>query len=332
MDFAKRGRQDAAHGHEDEITGRGMMGSGQHLWRGRLALGAAVVIWSTPPIFQFWLGRTFDPWTQNFYRYAAGFVSMAPLWLWTLWSSPRRMGKREWVGCALAALPNGVHQVAQTMAVVLLWPGLYALLGRTSVILTAVLAVVFFADERWIARSWKFQLGTAMALLGVAGLVWQPGPMMVSEGFFAGLLLALAAAAGWAVYGVMVKKFTAQAGPTLGFGAIGLWTTLLLFPLMLLYGDAGTVLRADTLTNFVLFASGVISIGLGHWLYYIGIREVGAAPSQSALLLCPLGTMLLSSFLMGERFSFEQVLAGAVLLFGAFLALAARPPVVEEPV
>ncbi len=332
MDFAKRGRQDEAHGFRGETAEFSKMSNTRYLWRGRLALGAAVLIWSTPPIFQFWLGRTFDPWTQNFYRYAAGFVSMAPLWLWALWSSLRRMGRREWVGCALAALPNGVHQVAQTMAVVLLWPGLYALLGRMSVILTAALAVVFFADERWIARSGKFQLGTAMALLGVAGLVWQPGPMKLSDGFFAGLLLALAAAAGWAVYGVMVKKFTAQAGPTLGFGAIGLWTTLLLLPPMLIFGDAGAVLQADAWTNFVLFASGVISIGLGHWLYYIGIRELGAAPSQSALLLCPLGTMLMSSFLMGEKFSFEQVVAGALLLAGAFLALAARPPMVEEPV
>jgi drug/metabolite transporter (DMT)-like permease len=74
----------------------------------------------------------------------------------------------------------------------------------------------------------------------------------------------------------------------------------------------------------------MISIGLGHWLYYIGIRELGAAPSQSALLLCPLGTMLLSSFLLGENFSFEQLLAGALLLAGAFLALSARPPMVEE--
>lgn len=332
MDFAKRHRQDEAHGLFGETAGLSNMSDMRHLWRGRLALGSAVLIWSTPPIFQFWLGRTFDPWTQNFYRYAAGFVSMAPLWLWALRSSTRRMGRREWIGCAFAAIPNAVHQVGQTMAVALLWPGLYALLGRTSVILTAVLAVVFFADERWIARSWKFQLGTALALLGVAGLVWQPGPMKMGGGFFTGLMLALAAASGWAAYGVLVKKFTAQAGPTLGFGAIGLWTALLLFPLMLLYGDAGEVMRADAWTNFVLFASGVISIGLGHWLYYIGIRELGAAPSQSALLLCPLGTMLLSAFLMGEKFSFEQVLAGSVLLAGAFVALAARPPVVEEPV
>jgi drug/metabolite transporter (DMT)-like permease len=41
--------------------------------------------------------------------------------------------------------------------------------------------------------------------------------------------------------------------------------------------------------------------------------------------------MLLSSALFGETFRFEQVFAGAVLLLGAFLALSARPPAIEEP-
>jgi drug/metabolite transporter (DMT)-like permease len=99
----------------------------------------------------------------------------------------------------------------------------------------------------------------------------------------------------------------------------------------LMFGDGSAVFRADAWTNFVLFGSGVLAIGVGHWLYYVGIRDLGAAPAQSALLLCPLGTMLLSSALFGETFRTGQLLAGAVLLCGAFLALAARPPVVEEP-
>jgi len=299
----------------------------RHLWRGRLALAGTVVIWSTPPVIQYWLAATFDPWTQNFYRYLAGFLTMVPFLLWIFWRRSQRLTVREWLGCAAAGVPNVVHQIAQTMAVVLLLPGVYALFGRISVIITAVLAVIFFADERWIARSVKFQLGTLLGLLGVAGLVWTPG---AGWGWL-GVGLALLAATGWAGYGILVKQFTAHTGPTLGFGVISFFTTLLLLPLMLLFGDATAPLRADAWTNFVLFASGVVVIGLGHWLYYIGIRELGAAPSQSALLLCPLGTMLLSAGVVGETFRAAQMVSGAILLCGAFLALAARPPIVEEP-
>jgi drug/metabolite transporter (DMT)-like permease len=41
--------------------------------------------------------------------------------------------------------------------------------------------------------------------------------------------------------------------------------------------------------------------------------------------------MLLSAGLFGETFRFEQIVSGAVLLCGAFLALSAKPPVPEEP-
>lgn len=304
------------------------MSAGPHPWRGRLSLAAAVSIWSATPIFQYWLAGPFDAWTQNFYRYAAGFLTMAPFLAWMAWRAPRGMTRSDWFGCVAAGVPNAVHQVAQTLAVVLLLPGMYALLGRISVIFTVALAILVFPDERWIARSAKFLLGTLLALLGVAGLVWSPQAGGIS---LAGFALALLAAAGWASYGILVKKFTARSGPTLGFGVVSFFTTLLLLPLMLFFGDASAPWRSDAWTNFVLFGSGVLAVGIGHWLYYVGIRELGAAPAQSALLLCPLGTMLLSSALFGETFRAEQVAAGAILLIGAFLALSARPPVIEEP-
>lgn len=307
------------------------MTSMPRVWRGRLALAATVVVWSTPPVFQYWLAGSFDPWTQNFYRYAAGFLAMAPFLWWIARRSPRAVSARDWAGCLLASCPNVLHQIAQTMAVVLLWPGIYALLGRLSVVFTALLAVAFFADERWIARSWKFLAGTLLALVGVGGLVGAPGQGMSGPGVWTGLCLALAAAFGWALYGILVKKFTRQAGPTLGFGMVSFFTALILLPAMLLFGDASAPLRADAWTNFVLFGSGVLAIGLGHWLYYVGIRELGAAPSQAALLICPLGTMLLSAGLFGEAFHPAQIAAGALILGGALLALSARPPVIEEP-
>jgi len=299
--------------------------SSQALWRGRIALGAAVVIWSMPAIFQFWLAKTFDPWTQNFYRYAAGLLAMAPFVARPYLKRGGSIDRRELTGYFFAAIPNASHQVLQTMAVVLLWPGLYALIGRTSVLITAVLAVVLFTDERWIARSRKFQIGTALGLLGVAGLIWSPG--QDGAGVSAvGLLLGFGAAASWGVYAVLVKKFAARGGPMLGSWVIGCFTVAILIPPTLLWGDFGALLRADAWTNFVLIFSGVLSIGIGHWLYYIGIRDLGAAPSQTGLLLCPLGTMVISSFLFGETFRVEEVAAGILLLFGAFLALSAQPP------
>jgi drug/metabolite transporter (DMT)-like permease len=169
-----------------------------------------------------------------------------------------------------------------------------------------------------------------LGLVGVAGLVWSPDPEGTSLST-RGLILAFGAAASWGVYSILVKKFTAHGGPMLGSWTIGIFTVALLVPPMCVWGDFGAVLRADAWTNFVLIFSGVLSIGVGHWLFYVSIRDLGAAPSQSGLLLCPLGTVVLSSFIFGETFRWEQVAAGGALLFGAFLALSARPPVLRKP-
>jgi ABC-type uncharacterized transport system permease subunit len=41
--------------------------------------------------------------------------------------------------------------------------------------------------------------------------------------------------------------------------------------------------------------------------------------------------MMISAELFGEKFGVIETAAGGILLLGAFFALSARPPVVEEP-
>ncbi len=91
------------------------------LWRGRLALAAAVVIWSVPAIFQFWLARSFDPWTQNFYRYAAGLLAITPFVVWGHLHRLRKVGARELAGCrALVTNDTGGMHLANAMGIPLL--------------------------------------------------------------------------------------------------------------------------------------------------------------------------------------------------------------------
>lgn len=294
-------------------------------WRGWLAISLTVVIWSTPPLFQYYLAATFDPWTQNFYRYACAFLTVAPFVLWGWGRRSLRLTRREWVGCLAVAVPNVVHQVAQTAAVVIIMPGVYALIGRFSVVLTAVMAVILFADERWIARSRSFQAGLLVGLAGVAGIVAWGGPVEAGMLDPFGVGLALAATVGWAAYGVMVKQYTVRIGPTVGFGVISFFTSLLLLPLSFALGDPSALWRAAAETNAILVASAVVCIALGHWLYYVAIRDLGAASSQAVLLLCPLGTVLLSGAFFGEPFAPGVLVPGALLLAGALLTIVARP-------
>src|SRR5204863_46314 len=125
----------------------------------------------------------------------------------------------------------------------------------------------------------------------------------------------------WALYSVLVKRPSARLGPIRSFGLISFITSVLLLPLTLAFGKIGTPLEAGARVNLILIVSAVTCITLAHVLYYIAIRQVGVALSQTLQLLCPAGALGLSALFFGERLTTAQIWSAVVLLFGAFLAM-----------
>src|SRR5438309_10190858 len=145
------------------------------LSRGYLALFATVIIWSLPSLFQFYLLRYYDVWAQNFYRYGVACIAIAPFVAFRVRrGGGPRLDLRAFVRCLIPAVPNVVHQITQTIALFYIGPGVYAIFTRSSVIMTALLALIFFPEERHILRQWQFQVGTLLGLLGVIGVSWFP--------------------------------------------------------------------------------------------------------------------------------------------------------------
>jgi len=123
----------------------------------------------------------------------------------------------------------------------------------------------------------------------------------------------------------MVKRPSAELGPIRSFGLISFITSVLLFALTLPFGDITTPVHVSTKVNLILIISAVTCISLAHVLYYIAIRELGVALSQTLQLLCPLGALGLSAWIFGERLTTPQLWSAALLLFGAFLAMRVKP-------
>jgi drug/metabolite transporter (DMT)-like permease len=293
---------------------------------GYAAIFATVLIWSTPSLFQFYLNRYYDPWAQNFYRYAVACVAVIPFAYYGFrQSGGPRFDRGLFVACLIPSLPNVVHQIAQTVALHHMGPGVYAIFIRSSVIITALLALFFFPEERWIIRQWRFQLGTLLGLLGAVGVLWfQPG----TEGgaiSLQGIAIAFAASFCWALYSVLVKRPSARLGPIRSFGVISFITSALLLPLTLAFGKIETPLQAGGRVNIILIISAVTCISLAHVLYYVAIRKVGVALSQTLQLICPAGALGLSAIFFGERLTQPQIWSSGLLLFGAFLAMRVKP-------
>jgi len=301
-----------------------------NLSEGYAAVFATILIWSTPSLFQYYLNRYYDPWAQNFYRYLVACLAIAPLLIYRAQRGAPQLNWRAVMICFIPCLPNVIHQITQVMALFYMGPGVYTIFTRASVIFTALLALAFFPEERHVIRQWQFQLGTVLGLIGAFGVVWfQPG---WKSGHIAlpGLFIAFTATFCWALYGILVKRPSAQLGSIRSFGLISLITSVLLFPLTLAFGKVGTPLHAGAHVNLVLIISAVSCITLAHILYYVAIREIGVALAQTLQLICPAGALGLSAWIYGERLTHAQIWSAAILLLGAFLAMRVKPVATTE--
>ena len=292
---------------------------------GYAAVFATVVIWSLPSLFQFYLNRYYDPWAQNFFRYAVASLAIVPFLLLRSRQPGTQLTTRLFLLCVLPCIPNVIHQVGQVVALNFMGPGVYAIFGRTSVIFTALLALALFPEERQVIRQWQFQVGTCLGLVGAFGILWyQPGEHSAHISA-QGVMISILATFCWALYGVLIKRPSAKLGSIRSFGVVGLMTSAFLLPLTALFGRMATPLRVGAHVNMVLVISAVSCITLAHVLYYVAIREIGVALAQTLQLLCPVGALILSAWIFGERLVPAQLWSAAVLLGGAFLAMKTKP-------
>ena len=114
------------------------------LSRGYLALFATVAIWSVPSLFQYYLNRYYDPWSQNFYRYLVACIAIVPFVYYQMRRGAPKIDLHAIRICLIPCVPNVIHQITQVVALFYMGPGVYAIFIRSTVIFTALLALIFF--------------------------------------------------------------------------------------------------------------------------------------------------------------------------------------------
>jgi drug/metabolite transporter (DMT)-like permease len=293
-----------------------------------LALIVVLLLWCLPTVFVKFFMPYYDPFTQNFFRYASGALFMLPLLVWRLRSQRRSLARRELWRLMIPTLPNVVHQTGWVFAMQWVYPALTSFLNKSSILFAAVMAYLFFPEERWVFRSGRFVGGMLLTVAGTLGLaLLRPdlGEMKIN----AAVLLVVFSASMWATYSVTVKKIAPSIGSTISFATVSVYTTVVLLVPALIWGDLSAWMRAPWQVNVLVVLSGVLCIGLGHTLYYYALKVIGVSICATTLLVTPVGTLLLSKWIFDEQLTPGQIVSGVILLAGGALTMMAKekPPV-----
>jgi len=290
---------------------------------------AALACWALGPIFIKYLTGALDSWTQNALRYLVACLFWMPFLAHTV--TRGGLEKTIWRRALLPSVTNVAMQSLWAAGFYYLDPAFMTLLSKTSVIWVAGFSLLFFRDERPLARSPHFWLGFLLSLTGVSGVLYFSGGFS-AEGRLLGIAIGLLQAFMWGLYTISVRVCVRGSDPRVSFSVISIYTTAGLWVCTGLFGMPAQALALSLGGWLAVIVSAVTAIALGHVFYYTAIQRIGATIPMLVILAQPFVVFSMSSVIFHERLNAMQLLSGAVLLLGSASSIWAqqhlrgRPP------
>ncbi|MHC4475910.1 MAG: DMT family transporter [Planctomycetota bacterium] len=286
-----------------------------------LASIAALLCWTTGPIFIKVLTGYLDVWTQNVLRYAVAALFWLPYLLLAV--KKGRVAKRLWLWALLPAAANTVMQSLWAGSFYYLNPAFMILLAESSLIWIAGFSIIFFAQERPLAKSKLFWLAVLLSVTGVIGVLLFEHDFAAAK-TLTGIALALAGAFMWAVYTICAKVAFKNTDSRTGFSVVSIYTLIGLAILAMVFGRPGQCLNMDAWPWACVVISALFSIAFSHVLYYFAIKRIGATVPALVLLALPFIIFAISSIVFDESLSPFQIIFGIILIIGSAFAILAQ--------
>jgi drug/metabolite transporter (DMT)-like permease len=298
--------------------------------KGIFFLLLATLAWSFPNVMIRMLRSDFDVYTQNFYRYAGSTVFMFAIGFVFM----RKKMVHAAVNLKMLLIPSlimAIHQIFYTTGVFMTSAVISSLIGRINAIIIPALSYIFYADERQVVKNKSFILGALIALFGVVGVVLGKGAY-AEEGFNVGVLLVMLGTITWSFYAVWVKKIVRSLDPLAIISYVSLLSVILFLPLVLKFGDIGSIRNVSAGTNVLLFVSGILGVGVGNVFYNHAVKYVGTSISSVFFLLLPFCVGILGFIILGETLTVIQTIAGVLSILGCWVVAGlakTKPPDTE---
>jgi drug/metabolite transporter (DMT)-like permease len=211
----------------------------------------------------------------------------------------------------LAILGVFVHQLVQASSLIYIDASVAGWLISFSPVFTAILSVMFLSEQFTLNKL----LGMSIAVFGVLLVTTQgSGQLTLSPNI--GYLLMIFSTFNWAVYSILIKKFS------LPYSALTVtfWTSLIGFVLTLpvTYRMKGwTSLPNLPMSDWLhLLFLGVFVSAIAYWYWGKALEVLEATQVTVLMYLEPLVTLIAAIILLKEHIILTSAIGGLCIIFG----------------
>jgi len=280
----------------------------ERLLSGHLFAMICVLIWGTTFIVSKNLMKTLTPIQLMWMRFVIAYVA-----LWALYPHWYLHWKEEPWFFLISLFGNTLYFLSENSALRLTQAANVSILVATAPIITALI-LRFTRGEKLTPRQ---GIGFAVSFVGVV--------LVVLNGVFmlrlhpTGDLLALAAAASWAVYSILIRRSTEEYNSFLITRKVMFYGILTSTPLLLLNKAAINFSALLTFKNIMgLVYLGFIGSALCYVMWNNSIRQLGTLKASIYINAIPLVTLLAGSVVLNETVT-NMGAIGIILVIGGLL-------------
>ena len=255
-------------------------------------------------------------------------MGLAYLALWALRPKTMKLPWKDELMFILIGITGGsFYFFLQNTALTYTYAANVSIIVALSPILTVILAQIF---SRSGERLGKFvYLGAVIAIAGVV-LVVLNGQLSFHLNPL-GDLIALAAALMWAVYSILIKKYTEQYDNFLVTRRVMLWAFLTAVPLMLLTDGMPvlTPLFTDVKVLISWLFLGVMGNAVCFAIWNIAFKALGVVVTNNYLYASPFVTVFVGWLLLDEPISVMSIIGAVLITVGVIFAYKGDKPKAE---
>lgn len=279
----------------------------------------AVLIWSVNAVVSKLSATAIDPAAISFYRWLLALIVLTPFVLPGVIRNWRAVRANGWKLLILGLLGMVLYQSLAYYAAHSVSALFMGIIVSLIPLLTILISIVLLR----IAPTVGVAIGS---VLSFGGLIWlvsagHPGELL-QHGIGKGELMMFAAAASYALYGVLTKRWMIDLPNWQSLYVQILFGVVLLLPNFLMAQDVG--LNSQNIP-LVLFAGIPASI-IAPFLWIQGVMRLGANTASIFMNLSPVFTAVIAVLFLHEQLHSYHLIGGGVTLLGVILSQRLRTP------